>query len=63
MKKYTSVCDRYDPNGGEYTLKEFLDMCVDCFGDSPKLTSHWDKNGNEYFLDEEGIRVLQAGEK
>jgi hypothetical protein len=35
---FHSVNDRYDPDGGVYTLEEFLAMCRECFGEAPALT-------------------------
>ena len=35
------VNDRYDPEPSEYrNVGEFIDMCVDCFGEAPELHEH-----------------------
>ena len=45
MILYDCISDRYDPNPAEpYTLRDFLDMCRECFGAAPEL--HEDGDGN-----------------
>ena len=53
--EYRCVSDRYDSEGGTYTLPEFIAMCMECFGEAPELIP----NAAGTYNDDRGV-VLRA---